>query len=149
MSDLRDILKEIELFHGLDDDQFTRIAALGQQRISDTGTVIFAQNSPGDAIYVISRGQVEVRLTMPTGEEVTAVYLGPGQVFGEMALVDQGRRSASIIVAEDDTMIYAIPTPAFTQLCETDTAIGYIMMRNIAQDLSFKLRHRDFDPTSS
>ena len=52
-------------------------------------------------------------------------------------------------LVEDQTIVYNIPNNKFTALCVADTAIGYIMMRNIAQDLSFKLRHRDYDPTDT
>ena len=73
------------------------------------------------------------------------VYLGAGQVVGEMTLVDSGRRSASVISAEEGTIVYSIPNDVFSRLCETDTGIGYMIMRNIAQDMSFKLRHHDYE----
>jgi CRP-like cAMP-binding protein len=73
------------------------------------------------------------------------VYLGTGQVVGEMGLIDAGRRSAAAIAIEEGTTVYCIPGAALTALCERDTAVGYILMRNIAQDLSFKLRHQDSD----
>ena len=58
-------------------------------------------------------------------------------------------RSASVIGVDDETVVYGIPNDRFTALCVSDPEIGYIMMRNIAQDLSFKLRHRDFDPSDT
>jgi CRP-like cAMP-binding protein len=58
-----------------------------------------------------------------------------------MALIDSTTRSASIVAAVDNTELYYLSTDDFVNLCKSNTAIGYIMMRNIAQDLSFKLRH--------
>jgi CRP-like cAMP-binding protein len=66
-----------------------------------------------------------------------------------MALVDDGTRSASILAAGNGATVYGIPNRDFTDLCQNNTAIGYVMMRNIAQDLSFKLRHRDAGPSSN
>ncbi|NJL57595.1 hypothetical protein HC928_22545 [bacterium] len=54
-----------------------------------------------------------------------------------------------MIAASPQARLIHIANDAFADLCHHDTAIGYVMMRNIAQDLSFKLRHRDFDPASS
>jgi CRP-like cAMP-binding protein len=66
-----------------------------------------------------------------------------------MALLDQGVRSASVVAIEEETELYAISADAFVNLCQQDTAIGYIMMRNMALDLSFKLRHKNLDPSAS
>jgi CRP-like cAMP-binding protein len=144
---LLDIMKRVELFRGLDESQLERITAISTQETLTKDTKIFNQGDSGDKMYIISQGQVEVRVRGADGESRAALYLGIGQVFGEMALIDSGPRSAAVVAVDDDTVIYSIPTDDFTNLCQTDTGIGYIMMRNIAQDLSFKLRHRDFDPS--
>jgi CRP-like cAMP-binding protein len=66
-----------------------------------------------------------------------------GQIFGEMALVDRGARSASVRCCRDNTVLSYIKGSDFTALCESDTEIGYIVMRNMAADLSFKLRYHN------
>lgn len=147
--DLINILKLVELFRGLDESQLKQIAAISHQEVYQEKDTVFKQGSVGDALYVIGRGQVEVVVRGSTGESFAAIYLGEGQIFGEMALIDQGTRSASIQVVEDNTTLYRIGTDNFIDLCQSNTDIGYIMMRNLAQDLSFKLRHRDYDLTSS
>jgi CRP-like cAMP-binding protein len=60
-----------------------------------------------------------------------------------MALIDRGERSATIRALEDGTELFVIPREDFWTLCDADHHIGYIVMRNIAFDLSFKLRHRN------
>lgn len=147
--DISSILKRAELFRSLDDAQLDRIAQIAHEERYEGEALIFDQGSIGDRMYIVARGQVEVRVRDSLGETYAAVYLGEGQVFGEMALIDEGRRSAAVLAVEDGTLLYSIPSADFARLCTTDTAIGYLMMRNIAQDLSFKLRHRDFDPSSS
>lgn len=143
------LLKRAELFRDLDDDQLEQIAGISAERQYTAGSVIFEQGSTGDGMYLVCDGQVEVQVRDSSGSTFPALYLGVGQVFGEMALVDEGARSASVIAASPETRLIHIANDSFTDLCRDDTSIGYIMMRNIAQDLSFKLRHRDFDPASS
>ena len=143
------IMKRVELFRGLNDAQLARLGDISQHLRYEPGETIFEQGDTGDRMYIIASGQVEVRVRDVQGESRAAVYLGTGQVFGEMALIDDGRRSASVIAVDAGTAVYSIPNADFTHLCQTDTAIGYMMMRNLAQDLSFKLRHRDFDPSKA
>lgn len=146
---LKSIIKRAELFRGLNDEQLKKIEAISQEETYGQGATIIHQGAEGDALYILGKGQVEVQVRNSQGQSDPIIYLGEGQVFGEMALIDQGTRSASVIAVGDDTSIYRISTDDFTNLCQSNTDIGYVMMRNIAQDLSFKLRHRDFDPSSS
>lgn len=148
--DVKVAMKRAELFHGLEEAHLAQLAAISQQKTYTTGDTVFDQDDPGDGLYIVGMGQVSV---IPRGSDGDSgeptVYLGEGQVFGEMALIDRATRSAAIVAEGDDTRLYYIPTAEFTSLCEENTAIGYIMMRNIAQDLSFKIRHRDKDSYGS
>lgn len=141
------ILKGVELFRGLNAEQLERLAAISHQEVYNADQVIFDQGVPGHKMYVINRGEVEIRIN--AGSKHTSLYLGQGQIFGEMALLDQSDRSAAVIAGQDNTIVYSISSSDFLTLCTSDTALGYIMMRNIAMDLSFKLRHRNLDPSST
>ncbi len=139
MSALVELLRGVELFAGLDAGQLAQLAAITRRKDVQDGEVIISQGEAGDALYVIDEGQVEVIL--PGAR--TAAFLGPGQIFGEMALVDYGLRSATVRCATGTARLAIIPREDFEHLCAADTAIGYIVMRNMASDLSFKLRHRN------
>jgi CRP-like cAMP-binding protein len=143
--ELLDIFKRVELFRGLSDAQLMRLAEISQQEAYDSQDIICHQGDPGDRMFVVANGQVEIRVRDVHGTTHAAVFLGEGQIIGEMALIDAGPRSATVIAATEDTVVFSIPNTDFVSLCQADTAIGYVMMRNIAQDLSFKLRHRDAD----
>jgi len=149
MNTLLQILKSVELFRDLSEEQLQRISQLSKKEVYAKGETVCKQGDNGDAMYVISEGQVEINVRDHDGRTYSVLYLGAGQIVGEMALVDEGTRSASVIGIDNETTVYSIPNDRFTALCVADTAIGYIMMRNIAQDLSFKLRHRDFDPSDT
>jgi CRP-like cAMP-binding protein len=143
-------LQQSELFSGLAPEQVEQIATLGQEVVYNTDDVIIREGDPSDEIYIICSGMVEVEVSrgtipdVPGPPQVTSIVrLGQGQVFGEMALVDRGVRSATVRCVEDGTALYVIPRQAFWALCDRDRDIGYVVMRNIAADLSFKLRHRN------
>ncbi len=141
MDDLIKLLKTVELFEGLSDEQLRRLAEISREERYERGDEIFAQGDEGDKVYIIRRGQVEVVIDRRSGAPRSQIYLGQGQIFGEMALVDMGPRSATVRCIRDGTVLDVIKRGDFIRLCEEDTAIGYIVMRNMAADLSFKLRH--------
>ena len=147
MSDILPVLQHIELFHELSADQLERIAAISRREVYQQGDLIFNQNTPGDSLYVITQGQVEVGRMHDDGEFQPFLYLGQGQIFGEVALLDQGTRSATVLADIDGTVVHAISRDAFLALCRQDTALGFIVMKNLATDLAFKLRHRNADTT--
>ena len=73
----------------------------------------------------------------------TLVVLGKGQVIGEMALIDQGYRSASVRATSKGAKLYKIESEDFYKVCEENNHIGFVVMRNLAIDIAFKLRHRN------
>jgi CRP-like cAMP-binding protein len=146
--ELVQILRGVGLFQGLTSDQLNRLASISQREMYEADALIFSQGTPGDKMYIVADGQVEIRFDDPDGNDHTALYLGSGQIFGEMALLDQGSRSASVLAVQSGTEVYVISSQDFLTLCSTDTAIGYIMMRNMALDLSFKLRHKNLNPSA-
>ncbi len=146
--DLLKLLKAVELFIGLNEEQLQRLIDISQEMTFKAGEIVFNQGSEGDKLYLIRHGQVEIRVENEAGQSRSQVYLGQGQIFGEMALIDYGRRSATVRSITNDTIVDVIDRDAFTRLCDQDNAIGYIVMRNMAVDLSFKLRHRNLDPNA-
>ena len=145
--ELVELLKGVELFAGMTDDQLQRLVAISRVVEYREGEIVIRQGETGDRLYVIWDGQVAVLV----GDDLNArptLYLGQGQIFGEMALIDYGERSATIRCASQQAVLAVIGRDDFETLCSSDTAIGYIVMRNMASDLSFKLRHRNLNPKS-
>ena len=144
---LLSLLRAVTLFNGLSDEQLQRLVAISEEEIFNAGDVIVRQGEMEDKLYFITEGQVEVLVRPGAGQpERSQVYLGRGQLFGEMALLDKGPRSATVRCSRDHTVLRSIRSGAFGALCDADTAIGYVVMRNIARDLAFKLRHRNLTP---
>jgi len=145
MPDILQVIQQIEVFHGLNENQLRALAQITRRETFQSGNTIIEQDTPGDSMFIIAQGQVEVLKRDSGGEMQTALFLGEGQVFGEMALLDQGLRSATIVADEDPTILYVLERDSFEALCRADTALGYQMMRNLALDMAFKLRHTDLD----
>jgi CRP-like cAMP-binding protein len=143
MDEILSVLRQAALFEGLSVEQVRSIAALCHERTFRSGEIITTQGERGDELFVVSQGFVEVTLADSGGGEArTVVQLGPGQIVGEMSLVDRGPRSATVRALTDGAQLQALKRDDFLHLCQTDTGLGYLVMRNMAADLSFKLRHR-------
>src|SRR5690348_16693214 len=106
--DILHVLKQIEVFHGLNEAQLGSIAQITQRVSYASGDTIIEQDTPGDSMFIIAAGQVEVLKRDSEGEMQTALFLGEGQVFGELALLDQGLRTATIVADDDPTVLYTL-----------------------------------------
>jgi CRP-like cAMP-binding protein len=148
MSEMKDFLKRLDMFNGLSDEELSDVAALCSEAHYKAGDIILNIKDPADNFYLVRNGTVqiitnpEVFETKPELADALLVTLGKGQSFGEMGLVDRGARSATVRAASD-TDVYVINCDKFLELCHADTRLGFLVMRNIAADLSFKLRYRN------
>jgi CRP-like cAMP-binding protein len=136
------IMREVELFEGLTDPEMDQILGICQQRRLKKGDHLTVEGDPGDDLFIIMEGMVEVFLEGKEKKPRILVNLGAGQLIGEMSLVDHGVRSATVRVINDPAVVLVVRNQDFQRLCEKNNRIGYIVMKNLAADLSFKLRHR-------
>lgn len=145
--DTLQLLRGVELFDGLSDEEIVRLLALCREARYQKGDVITRQGQSGSELFIVREGLVEVTVGAPNASAdtppQTVINLGAGQVVGEMALVDGGPRSATVRCVTANTTVFAIERDAFEQLCQADSHIGMVIYRNLAADLSFKLRHRN------
>jgi CRP-like cAMP-binding protein len=138
-------LRHVEIFESLNNDELKQVADICKSGTHLFGDLLTQQGESGEELFIITSGMVEVLYSDTSVESSpqSVVSLGEGQVFGEMALVDFGPRSATVRVISDEATLQSIQREDFLELCERDNHIGFIVMRNIAADLSFKLRHRN------
>ena len=109
-------LTQIPLFQGLPPDGLSRLAEQGHQRVFAHGTPLIRQGDIGDSLHIILKGRVRVELVHPQLiEPVVLADLGPGEVVGELGLLDGEPRSATATaVGEVDTFEVEAPTLAQT-----------------------------------
>jgi CRP-like cAMP-binding protein len=145
------VLQQVDIFHGVSRDDLLRVARICEERVYPRGDLIVLENTPGDELFIIIDGSVDVILDSsllqsssnhPREPQVVAT-LWAGQTFGEIGLVDQGMRSASVRAASDATRVFVIDRQELSSLCDADPQFGYVVMRNIAADLAYKIRNTD------
>jgi CRP/FNR family cyclic AMP-dependent transcriptional regulator len=148
MRSLKGYLSRTDLFIDLSDEQLDKIAAICEMALLPRGFVLIEEMSTTDSLFILATGGVEIWLNpsivtsdVKEDEIVKVADLKPGQVFGEIALVDQGIRSATAITSQDDTQVLCLPRETLIELCDNDLALGYILMKNLAADLAMKMRN--------
>jgi len=140
--ELRKILRAIDLFEGLSPTELDEIIAICQQKTFHKGDLLATEGEMGEEFFVLMEGLVEILINSKGPYPKVVTHLGVGQIIGEMSLVDKGPRSATVRVVQNPTIVQVIRHQDFHNLCKHNYRIGYIVMNNIAADLSFKLRHR-------
>jgi CRP/FNR family cyclic AMP-dependent transcriptional regulator len=95
-----ELFAKVPLFQGLSDADRSMLAQATSLKRYRRGERILTQGQPGETLLVIVRGRVSVTVLSPDGREVVLGNLGEGDHFGEMALLDDSPRSASVVAAE-------------------------------------------------
>jgi CRP/FNR family transcriptional regulator, cyclic AMP receptor protein len=103
-----ELLRRVPLFSELSTAELERVAQVGIPRSFPRETRIFHEGDPGDACYIVREGSCRVTREHPDGRAITLATLGPGAIFGELAMLDGERRSASV-EATDNTELVALP----------------------------------------
>jgi CRP-like cAMP-binding protein len=145
--DVVNALKRTDIFYDLDNEQLKIVSEVCHEVRYRMGEMIFHEQSASDELYVIAQGEVEI-LVDPSiigaaraeSQPVTVATMRTGQSFGEIALVDQGLRSAGARSASDHTCLLVVPRAKLLTACEQHPELGYRVMRNVAAELALKLR---------
>ena len=127
-------LARIPFFAGLDQPALERVAAGTRTRRFRRGEIVFHAGDPGDALFIIVSGEVKIALPSEEGDEAILATLGPGDVFGELALLDGAPRSAtaSALVA---TEAVVLPRDRFRELIATEPAVRDTLLASLAAEL--------------
>ena len=131
------LLSEISLFSACTPKELREVARLATQVSALEGEVLAKEGTRGREFFVIAEGKAKVTLD---GSEIAV--LGPGDFFGEMALLDQGPRAASVVAATQ-MKLYVIGATDFSELIERIPFVA----RRILRGLSQRLRAAEDAPT--
>lgn len=151
MSNYANILKQADIFYKLTIPQLESISNICSEKTYQAGEIVFLEGNNSDELYIIVQGEVDIQVNpalviKPPDENITTrtiTTLRRGQSFGEIALVDHGLRSATAKVIQDNSILIIIPRDKLNDLCESQPALGYRLMKNLAVDLAFKMRSTD------
>ncbi|MCY1076134.1 Crp/Fnr family transcriptional regulator [Archangium lansingense] len=100
-----ELLSQVPLFSSLGSDDLERLSASLQLRRCNRGEIIFHQGDVGTDLYIISKGEVTIRLSSPDGREVSLALLVRGAAFGELALLDEAPRSTDAVAREETALL--------------------------------------------
>ncbi|HVR31224.1 MAG TPA: cyclic nucleotide-binding domain-containing protein [Acidimicrobiia bacterium] len=123
------LLKGVPIFKGLSKKELAAVSKATEQLEYGAGEVLARQDSVGNEAYVVVEGSITVRRN---GRKVAT--LGPGDVAGEMALLDDEPRSADLVAAQDSVVLY-ISRREFGGLLEANTKLMSKVLRTLAQRL--------------
>jgi len=138
-------LDEIDLLAGIGAQGLDRLREVLTQREFAPGEIICKEGEEGDRMWLLAKGSVSVRLISADGRQnIRIASLARGTTIGEMALVDSVRRSATII-ADEGVVCYELPLEGFTRMVVEHPAIATRILRNLARELSRRLRRTSED----
>lgn len=145
-------LKQSDIFYQFTPNQLEMVGNLCKEVVFQDGEIIFQENSNSNELYVIVDGEVEILVNPAVGSksgkskkaDSAIATLRRGQSFGEIALVDEGIRSASARASQKETKLLVISRDKIIMLCETYPQLGYRLMYNLAADLAMKIRNAGF-----
>ncbi len=125
-------LKKIPLFAGLSEEDFQRLCDMSREFKLHAGNMLFEEGRPGSEAYVIEAGELEI-IKASLDREVLLAVRGPGEVIGEVALLDAAPRMASVRARTDATLI-AIKKESFDELLHTSpTALDATFRTTLAR----------------
>jgi CRP-like cAMP-binding protein/sugar phosphate isomerase/epimerase/polyhydroxyalkanoate synthesis regulator phasin len=124
--------KKVDFFPALSEDEVRRICQ--EVKVFDPEQIIFAEGDKGDAAYFIMEGKVKVVVASQDLKEILLGELGEGEIFGEMALIDEKPRSASVVTLTPCKMAY-ISNKAFNDFIETRSETAFRLMGFICLSL--------------
>jgi CRP-like cAMP-binding protein len=135
----RGLLRSVPIFAGLDAAAADALERLCDTRTYQEGSVILSEDEPGEALFVLVRGKVKVVLYGESGREVIlSTFARAGEVFGEMALLDDAPRSATVAAMEPSTLLVLSRTDFRAQV-DRHPSIALEVMT----ELSRRLRRAD------
>ena len=132
-------LDRVPLLRDFTADQVERLRSWLEPVAWPAGHVVFRHGDPGSSLYLVTRGRASVHLRHDDGG-IRLVTFAAGAVFGELALLDRGPRSATI-TADEDLTGFGLSEASFTELCHERPDIAIKLLSALGRELSVRLRY--------
>ena len=134
-----EFLRSTPLFASLPDDELDVLGRSLGKRTFGKGMIIFHRGSPGQTLYIIETGLVRIFSLSESGQELTVNLYGPGELFGEMAVLDARTRSAGALCMER-TVTHTLHRDVFVRCLQRNPTLAY----GIIELLSARLRYTTY-----
>jgi len=120
---------EWELFRDLPEPELHRILAVARRRRFERREVVFHRGDPADTLHLVSAGRFAVRVTTRLGDTATIAVHGPGEAFGELALVDPGAPRSTTVAALEYGETFAVHRDAFVRLRSQHPSVDAVLVQ--------------------
>ena len=114
--------------------QVRALLSVARRRRFDRHEVVFHEGDPGDTVHLIARGRVALRVTTPLGDTVTLRILGPGSLFGELAVLDPAPRNATVVALER-TETLALHRDHFDELRQQHPEVDRMLLDSLISEV--------------
>ena len=128
------VLRAVPLFVSFSDEQLRTVTTMVTRKSAPRNTTIMAAGDPTDSLYIVLSGRLKVMMSDADGREVILTILGPGEYFGEMGLIDDSPRSASVVTIEPCELL-SIAKRDFKQSMEQNFELAGTVMRGLVKRL--------------
>jgi CRP/FNR family transcriptional regulator, cyclic AMP receptor protein len=128
------VLKAVPLFASFPEEQLRVLTTMVTRRTAPRSTTIMAGGDATDSLYIVLSGRLKVMMSDSDGKEVILSILGPGEFFGEMGLIDDEPRSASVVTIEPCELI-AIAKRDFKKCMMENVEMSMAVMRGLVRRL--------------
>lgn len=133
MTEDRDV--EWRLFEGIPADEVREVLKLARRRTFHRGEVVIHQNDPADSLHLITKGRFAVRVMTPLGEPATLAVWGPGDMFGELALIGEQARRLATVEALEDAETLSVHELDFGRLRQEHPVLNETVIRFLVNEL--------------
>ncbi|MGD9952449.1 MAG: Crp/Fnr family transcriptional regulator [Burkholderiales bacterium] len=128
------VLRTVPHFSSFSEEQLHTLATLVTRRSAARGAIVVAAGDPTDALYIVLSGRFKVMMSDADGKEVILSILGPGEFFGEMGLIDDAPRSASVVAIEPCELL-ALARRDFKKCMSENAEMAIGVMRGLVRRL--------------
>ena len=128
------VLKTVPLFTSFPEEQLRMISTMITRKSAPRSTTIMAGGDPTDSLYIVLSGRLKVMMSDAEGKEVILTILGPGEFFGEMGLIDDEPRSATVITIEPCELL-SIAKRDFKKCLAENFEMAMAVMRGLVKRL--------------
>jgi CRP/FNR family cyclic AMP-dependent transcriptional regulator len=128
------LLRSIELFEGLTDEDLQELGASLQRRQYAAGSMVFSQGDNGDSMYIVEAGDINIHLPGDASRRISLKDISRGEYFGELALFDEKPRSASAL-ATTETVLLELQRRTLEGYLESRPKVALAILRTLSERL--------------
>jgi CRP-like cAMP-binding protein len=123
------------LFEGIPDEEVRELLKLSRRRTFRRGEIVVHQNDPADSLHLISKGHFVVRVMTPLGEPATLAVVGPGDMFGEMALIGENARRSATVEAIEEAETLSVHELDFARIRQEHPSVNEFVIRFLVSEV--------------